>query len=457
VKRLSCMRCVLVLVALAFVLFTAGTAMASGLMIFEKSVKGLGNAFAGNSAVAEDASTIYFNPAGMTRLPGHQVLAGCHVIMPYFKFDDDGSAMAAIFGGAPLTGGNGGDAGGVFFVPNFYSSFSITDDLKFGIGMTSPFGLGTEYDGDWVGRYHTVKSDIMTIDINPSIAYRIHKMFSIGAGVSVQYIDAELTQKIDFGTMDAALAGGAYGLTPQGSDGKGEITGDDWAFGFNVGVLFEPTENTRFGLSYRSRIKYELEGEADFSYPNAAAAALAANPLVNAVDSDVDADITLPDSLSFSAYHQLTEHLAIMADVTWVNWSCLDELRIKFDSGADDSVVTLKWENSFRYSIGATFQATEQLTLRTGVAYDETPVPSAKYRTPRVPDDDRIWLALGLSYQFTEMIGLDIGYTYIFAGDAEIKRIDTGALGAENTLAGSLVGDYNAYSNIISFQLSVKF
>lgn len=451
-ERLFCKRFVLALVILASMLFTSTTALAAGICITEKSVKGLGNAFAGAAAVAEDASTIYFNPAGLTRLSGSQVQAGAHVIMTSFKFDNEGSTTVLT---QPLTGGDGGDGGDTHFVPNFFYSQDISDRLKVGIGIISPFGLGTEYNDDWVGRYHTIKSEILTVDINPTIAYKINSELSIGFGFSAQYMDAELTNNIDFGTMDAmfgllGIPGFPIGLTPQGDDGYVKLKGDDWGYGFNLGVLFEPTEKTRIGLAYRSRIRYELEGDADFYTPAAALPIAAGLDLVN---TDIEADIDMPDSVSLSVYHQLNDEWAIMADITWTNWSVVDELRIKFDSGANDSVTTFNWEDTHRYSIGATFTPNSKWTFRTGISFDETPVPDAQHRTPRVPDEDRIWLALGTSYQFNDRMGFDVGYTYIFADEAEIDKTATG----EDTFRGALNGDFEGSSNIISAQFNWKF
>lgn len=158
--------------------------MAGGFLLFEQGVKGLGNAFAGGSAIAEDASTIFFNPAGITRLSGSQIEAAGYYIIPQAEFDDKGSTVTPVFGGAPLTGGDGGDAGVAAFVPNFYFAQEITDKFHAGIGISVPFGLATEYNRNWVGRYHAIKSELLTIDINPTVAYRLNQWLSLGAGIS---------------------------------------------------------------------------------------------------------------------------------------------------------------------------------------------------------------------------------------------------------------------------------
>jgi long-chain fatty acid transport protein len=448
-KRICCKGLWLSLVGLMVMAFASSAVMASGFQITEKGTKGLGNAWAGGAAVAEDASTVYWNPAGMTRLDGNHAELSLHLIRPSFKWNDDGSTTVL---GQPLTGNDGGDAGWANFVPNFFYTHAFGDKWRAGIGIVSPFGLQTDYDDEWKGRYYTTKSSIFTVDINPSVAYRINRYFSVGGGVSAQYLNAELKNDVDYGTIDVATTGGIFGLVPQGADGHAKVEADDWAWGFNLGALFELNENTRFGLTYRSKVKYKDDsGDASFSTP------AAAQPLANIlglVDTDASAKIEFPASASLSAYHKLNEKWAIMGTVTWTQWSCLDELRIKFDSGAADSVTTLDWNDSFFYAIGATWYYSDQWTFRGGLAYDQTPVPSSRKRSPRVPDEDRYWISGGASYEFLDHWGIDFGGTYIFTADnPKIKKTATG----EDTFRGNLVGDYDAYSYILSLQINYTF
>jgi long-chain fatty acid transport protein len=438
------------LVGVIFVVFSSSAVLASGIQITEKGTKGLGNAWAGGAAVAEDASTVWWNPAGMTRLDDNHAELSMHLIRPSFKWDDDGSTTIL---GEPLSGSDGGDAGGPNFVPNFFYSHAFGDKWRAGISIVVPFGLETDYSDDWKGRYYSTKASMFSLDINPAVAYRINKHFSVGAGISAQYIDAELKNKVDYGTIDAVLAGGAFGLTPQQDDGKAEVEADDWSWGYNLGVLFELSENTRFGLTYRSKVEYDDDdGDATFKTPDAAQGLAA---IIGTEDTGTSIDLDMPASASLSAYHKLTEKWAIMATVTWTDWSSFDELRVEFDNDAADSVSTLDWDDAFYYAVGATWYYSDQWTFRGGVAYDETPVPSAKKRNPRIPDDDRFWVSTGASYEFLDRWGIDFAGTYIWTdGDPKIKKTtDT----EEDTFRGNLVGDYEAYSYILSLQINYTF
>ncbi|WP_081702860.1 OmpP1/FadL family transporter [Desulfuromonas sp. TF] len=446
------------LVGMLGILAMASPAFSAGFAIIEQSVSGLGNAFAGGAASAEDATTVYFNPAGLTRLKGQQAIAGLHVIVPSAKFEKENASNAL---GQPISGGNGGDAGETGIVPNFFYSANLDNGWSLGLGVTAPFGLVTEYDKTWVGRYHGVKSDVMTININPSVAYKVNDRLSLGAGVSAQYVDVNLTSMVDFGLAAFQSSGGNPALLPivsnPDADVYADLTADDWGYGFNLGVLYEFDDDSRIGLAYRSRIDHTVEGEGDFSLQNPAflsavglqAAAQAAFP-----DQDVKGDITLPASASLSVFHRINPQWAVMADVLWTEWSTFDWLVIEFDGGLADSVTAENWDDSWRYAVGATYSPNEKLDLRLGLAYDETPVPSAKYRTPRIPCEDRIWTSIGVGYQIGERMKIDFAYAHLFVKDS---KIDKSTADAENLSRGNLQGEYENEVDIASIQLAYSF
>jgi long-chain fatty acid transport protein len=440
-KRRLCYRMNVVLMTVCISLIAAGSAFSAGFALIEQSVSGLGNAYAGGAAGAEDATTIFYNPAGMTRLGNNQLVPGAHVIVPTLRFKNEGSTHVT---GASLAGGNGGYAGVTKVVPNFYYSRKISDRFAVGLGINAPFGLATEYDDNWVGRYHAIRSDLKSVNINPSIAYRINDQLSIGAGVSAQYIDVELTNAVDFGTI--GFLSGIPGLTPQGNDGFVGLEGNSWGFGFNAGILYEFTKNTRIGVAYRSAVDHDLEGEADFKGVPAALRSTFR-------DNDVSSDITFPDSLSVSFFHQFNPQWMVMADFTWTNWEHFRELVVKFDNGSPPSVTTENWQDSYRTSVGATYAPDDNWRFRAGTAYDTSAVPDKAHRTPRIPDGDRIWAALGLGYKVSNVVSFDMGYAHLFINDPGINKNPVG----EDTLRGGLKGTFNAKIDIISAQLNIMF
>ncbi|MDT8404276.1 OmpP1/FadL family transporter [Sulfuriflexus sp.] len=434
-------------------------AHAAGFAIIEHSVRGLGNAFAGSPANAEDASTVFFNPAGLAYLEGSQANVAAHIIIPSARFTDQASTH---FTTAPLdvNNENGGNAGVTAVVPNFYYSRPLNQQWTFGFGMNAPFGLATDYDNGWVGRYHALASELKTVNLNPSLAFRPSDTLSIGFGVNAQYIEARLTNAVDFGgicflgeNVTMTLPGGtcaALNLAPQANDGEAEVTGDDWSWGYNLGFMWQATPQTRLGAAYRSRVKHRLEGEAEFQTPANAAAIAAAQGLV---DTDATAKITLPDSLSIGFSHAIDGKWSVNGDITWTNWSLLDELRIEFDSVAADSVVTTNWRDSNRYSLGVSYRPDNRWTWRAGIALDESPIPDAAARTPRIPDNDRTWVSLGFSYQSSDKLTIDVGYAHLFIKDAKVNKTAAG----EDLLRGALIGEWRLDVDIISAQARWAF
>jgi len=407
-------------------LTSAGLAEASGFQLREQSTEGLGNAFAGSTAKAYDLSTIYYNPAGMTRLSGNQVGGSATWIAPVARFS--GSATGA--GGAATSGGSGGDAIDDAMVAAAYAFWDFSPDLKFGLAMTAPFGLRSNYEKDWVGRYHALESDVTNINLTPSVAYRLTDELSIGGGLQVGYTSARLSQALDLSGLGM-------------SDGKATVEGSGFGVGADLGVLYEFSPSTRVGANWRSQMSYTLDGKADYRVPAAAAALV---PTLR--DGDASADLTTPDTVSFGAYHAFNPQWAVMADVAWTNWSTFDELRVSYEDGRPSSVTRENWNDSWFFSVGATYRPTEHQAIHIGAAYDQTPVPD-KYRTARIPDSDRYWTSLGYSYDFGDGSGLNLGYTHIFADKVSIRET--------TTAAGTLSGDYESHVNIVSASFVLKF
>ncbi len=435
----------------------ASLAQASGFAIIEHSATGMGNAFAGGSAIAEDASTVYFNPAGMMRLEGTQLVNAIHIIDPEADFDNKGSTLNPAVGGGFISGPDD-DGGDLAYVPNLYITHRLNNSWALGLGLNAPFGLTTDYNNNWVGRYTAVKSELLTVNINPSIAYRMSDQFSVGVGMNVQYADVELTNALDSSTICLATAaapvcGANWGLGTPGNravDSKQKLTGDDWSLGWNFGALYEPRDDLRFGLHYRTKMSHEVEGNVKFmKSPEFDAFVGAVMPPGVFVNQDASARLTLPETVSVSAVVDLTDEWTIMGDVTWTHWSRFEELVVKFDQNQPTSVIPEDWEDTYRYSVGARYQR-DKLTLRTGVAYDETAIKGKIERTPRIPGNDRLWLSFGIGYQIFDRTKLDFGYSHLFVDDTDIQNTDA-------SFGHTVKGEYDASVNIYSLQVTYNF
>ncbi|MDP1537932.1 MAG: outer membrane protein transport protein [Burkholderiales bacterium] len=409
----------------------ASNAVAGGFGIGTQSGSGTGNAFAGGAAVADDASVAWSNPAAMTMLPtGKQVTVAGHILVPSFKFTNGGSTGAFA---APGTG-DGGDGGGVHVVPNMFFAMDINPQLRFGFAVNAPFGLATEYDTGWRGRMTGIESEIKSVNLNPSLAYKVSDMVSIGGGVSVQKIDAKLSA-----------------FTGAGATGNLTLDADDIGYGFNLGLLAQVTPSTRVGFTYRSQISYDLEGTANYSGP--------AGSLFNV---KARADLKVPETVSLSVFSAMGSKWEVMADLTHTGWSSvkrLDVIRTTASigpppaGGAAGSTITsllFNWKDTLRIGVGANYKVDERTKLRFGLAFDPTPTNDVD-RTPRLPDQDRTWLAFGVQYKPSKEGVLEVGYAHEFVKDARISA--TTAV----TPGQFLNGTFRNKADILSVQYSHRF
>lgn len=424
----------------------SANASAAFFQLAENSPAGLGSAFSGGAALAEDASTVWYNPAGMTRLSGSQIVAGIHYIMPSTKFSKTSATRSATLGGTTISGGEGGNAGEDALVPNFFFSNRINDRIVIGVGINAPYGLATDYEDDWVGRYHADRSEIKTVNINPAVAFKVNDEWSLGVGLNYQKLEATLTQAVDFGALLGA---------PGSADGNASVDADDSVWGYNLGALWQISPDTRIGVAYRSKMKYALSGTFDVTAPNPTAAAAGATQGI--IDSGASANVTIPATASVSLNQVISPSWVLMADVTRTEWSKLPELRIDFDSTQRDSVVTLNLKNVFRYSVGVKYLPGGAWSYQAGIALDNTPTPDEAVRTPRLPDTDRKWVTLGAGYKSSESMRFDVSVAHLTGSDVSINKTAGTSSANENFLRGNLVGTYTASVNILSAQLNWTF
>lgn len=419
----------------------ASNANASGFQLKENSVRSMGSAFAGSAAKTGDASVVVNNPAVMTRFEGNTFQADVTAIDLSYEFK--GTATDAL--GRPMTGSDGGDAGGVTPVPAMSYIRKLDNGVALGAMISAPFGLKTEYEDGWVGRYLAHTSDVRIVDLTLSGAIDVTDRFSVGIGAIVSRADVTLSRSVDFGALVAS--GGVPGFLPQSADGFVEVQGDENGFGWLVGAHFRPTDSVAVGVSYRSEIDYELTGTADWTVPGAAVPVLDFARPGWFKDGGVTADLTTPSVLSVGATWQATDRLALMATYAETNWSSLREVRIRFDGPDADAVEPFGWTDTVFASVGAEFKLNDRWTLRGGVAHDETPT-SLEHRTPRLPDDDRTWFSVGATWQVSDALDLNFGLTHIKPDDPKVDIASGGT---------HIVGPFDGSANLYGVSAQYRF
>lgn len=349
----------------------SGAASAAAFQSWEQNASGLGNAYAGSAAVADNAATLFFNPAGMTLMPGLQLSAGVTGVGLKYEFRDGGSL--------PAVGGNGGNAGGWTAVPNVYVTRQITDQLFLGLGVSRPFGLTTDYDNGWIGAAQALKTELRTVNYNPSLAYRVSDGLSLGFGINYQTIDLEL------------------------SNASFRFKGDDSAWGWNAGALFTLSPAMRVGISYRSALDHTLAGSAN--------------------GSSAQTGIKLPDTFILSVWQQVSDRWEAMGDLSYTRWGKVKDLSIATLGGP--VVEPFSYSNSWRFAWGAAYQTSDVAKLRFGIAYERSPLDDAE-RTARLPDNDRLWLSVGGQWNAGYYGKIDLGYSYLYAKDPDISQNGNG-------------------------------
>ena len=412
----------------------SGQAVAAGFQLLEQNASGIGNSYAGSAAVAENASTIFFNPAGMTQLKDREISVGMSAVRPTFKFSDRGSSSLGAFASA----GEGNDAGSWAFIPNAYMSWALTKNLYAGLGIGAPFGLVTEYNDPWVGAAQAIKFDIKTMNLNPSLAYRINDKISVGGGLNYQKMKVEYIRRAAVGPVTPLNVAGT----------SATLSAENDAWGWNVGALFTLSPTTKVGVSYRSSIKHDLKGDLSVSGPAAGASAALTTGAAKA-------DVELPETFILSVTQHLNEKWEMLGDVSWTGWSSIPKVDIVRTAGALNGVTVqtldTKFRDTWRFALGANYRLNEQVKLKFGVAYDQTPVQSDQHRLVSLPDSNRTWLSTGAQIKVAKDSLVDLGAAYLRVGESHIDNDQT-ALGR-----GRVAGVYDARVWILGAQYSMAF
>jgi long-chain fatty acid transport protein len=401
-------------------LLLASPAWGAGLWLYEAGTPDLGTAAAGRAALAEDASTAGLNPAGMARLDRSQMLGSVQGLYVNSRFDTELSGFG---------GGDSGNAGG--FVPSgsLHYVHRVTDDFRLGISAGSYFGLGVDYGNDWAGRYYTTEAELLTFGVNPGAGYRVNDWLFVGAGLSVLY--AKLDQKA---AVNNSAVPGQAGL----SDGELAFEDSDIGYGFNLGILLSPWTHTRFGLTYRSKVDLEFEDVASLKSIGPVLQGLLT--LSGLAGSKVDIDMTVPQAVMLSAYHQLNDRWALMGNLGWQDWSEFGKQDLTLRSTtAREFTQDLDYDDTWHFALGARYRFAEPWLWSVGVAYDTSPTDDDT-RTPDLPLDRQIRIGTGIQYDWNKDVTVGLAYEYLDAGEAEINQ-------AGGPLQGPLKGEYD--TNVI--------
>lgn len=406
--------------SLSLLSFSAIT-QASGFALIEQSASGQGVSYAGAAASTEDASVMWFNPAGLTEVKGHELILGAHVIKPKAKFTNDGSYLAVAGNNIQGPDGDGATTG---FVPNFYWKGQYKD-YHLGLGINVPFGQHISYDDQWVGRYHATETDLKSYNINPAISRKLTDTLSFGVGLNAQYVDLTMEKKANLGSS-----------TGSAGDGNVKIQADSWGYGYNFGFLWQPSQLTQVGLSYRSTVTQNAKGTIDYT-PNFR------------TDGDISSTVNLPAMAILSVKQRYGQNFELLAGATWTKWSDYGSLVIKDDAGQTLTNTRQDFKDSWRYSLGGIYQATDALKLRTGLAIDYTPISNETHRSPRTPDSTRKWVSFGAGYELNQQLNLDFAYSHLFADRSKVNYT------TDDT--HYLVGSYESSVDIFSAQLVWKY
>ncbi len=372
----------------------ASAAHAAGFMLTEQSAGALGRAYAGVGVDGTDLSGVYYNPATMTLHPGTQIQAGFVAVGLDLAFEGEKNGQAVTENGQYNTQA----------IPHGYISHQLNDSMWVGLAMTVPFGMGTEYDDNWAYANRGISAEVLTFDFNPNVAWKVSDKLSLGAGMSIQYAAADLKMKENLQ--------GQIGM-PVTVDG--EIDADSWAWGFNVGLMWSPLENLRFGLSYRSKVNHHADGDFTLNNPR-----LQDQPF-GGIDQmmgtfDGKASLSAPAWAMATAAWDVNELLSLYATFRWTDWSSFDTLRIKSSGLAllgGAKTVENHWQDTYLVSVGADLRFTNWWTFRAGIGYETSAVDDPKYRTAIIPDADRLWLALGSSFKATENMQIDVSAAWL--------------------------------------------
>ena len=494
--------------------------MASGYKLNEQSAAGMGTAHAGRAAMAEDASVVFYNPAAMTELDRAQLTAG----FTYIKGNGEFTGDATNAGGIDITGaddadayGDGGNYLGEAFIPFFYYVRPVNDKFSVGLGIFAPFGTSTNYEDDFVGGGFADETSLTSLEIAPTFAYKINDQLSIGGGLDIVQMNGLLSKFVDSVPFSQQLSDAgvpATAISPladdqyEGFEGHYKVEGDDWGYGWNLGLYYKLSEKTTVGFTYRSEIEFTLEGDSEFKNDELAiyndggttsADATSAADVSWAMDDSVTVvpvrkqaskvPLTTPASATIAMTHQATDELLLQAGATWTGWSSFqnfDVIATENTAGMtlhpttgqpvpSDGVLDIsdiseingleagnighideRWVDVWAVALGGTYQLNDKLALRAGYAYDQSPVRD-EFRTARVPSSDRQWLTFGVGYVVNQDLSFDVAAGYLFMYPMDLEEVNKANDNTPTDSKASVTGEYEIDVFGLSAQVNYKF
>jgi len=483
----------LTLIAATLPLLFSGSSLAAGYRLYEQSTSGMGNAYAGRGAQIEDATLVQSNPAAIVHLQGPQLSVGAAVIDVTTDYSNAEAYSAA---GAAVEGRSSGDLNLTEAVPYLFYTAPVNQRMSWGVGLFVPFGLGSDYDSDWVGRYLADETEVQVLSLQPTLAYQLTEQLSIGAGVGINRIEGKLSKYKDHSGMCEMEDGlnAAYGMpvyNPDYCDSHYQVEGDDWGIGYTLGLHWQPSRNTRLALVYFSEVDYQLQGDSEIINTPITGANIGDTPYmlnvgdhlpavdlttgllaVDSYKSEASAlELTTPASVSLTLDQQLSSPISLQASLIWTGWSSLETITVRsLEPGSISASTQLPqnlavegyigyipeyWRNTLSGALGLTYQYNNQWRWKLGYAFDESPV-SDEHRTARMPDNDRHWLTLGMNWKFSARWSLDAAYGYMWMQDSHIEEYECNGLD-QRIYNSSLTADYESKAQVFSLQLNYLF
>lgn len=458
----------------AFILSTAllSTAVqASGYHFGTQSVNAQGTA---NAAAAEaaDASTIFYNPAGLSKIDSSQISVNANIVFPSIRYEAD---SATDFTGIPVQGSKNGKITKTTVAPHIYGAYKVNDNLTVGLGVYVPFGSATEYEKDSVLRHNINKLGLTSIAVEPVAAWKLNDRHSFGAGIIAQHTSAELRKYADWGIKSKADILTAKPPKPNGAaeaakiqaDGHADVKGSDWGFGYQLAWMWDINDRARMGVNYRSKVSHTLEGTAEWAADGAAAKQAWAAKLLEksgyVPNEKAGVKIVTPESLSVHGMYKATDKFNLFGDVTWTRHSRFNKAELVFEKEksiangkkSDRTTITPNWRNTYKVAFGGSYQVTEPLQLRAGIAFDKSPVRNADYRMNSLPDGNRIWFSVGAKYQLGKNHVIDAAYSHIHINDTVYRAGK--ASGNDVDSRGASSARFKNKADILGLQYTYKF